>query len=149
MVKPMHPVRERGATVAGVEAWKLLFEFFLSLETYWEERAREFGLPEQQTFAVFLLDEPMPMNELAARCKCDPSTLTGVVDRLEARGLVERRPSSSDRRVKVLTLTDEGQALRSRIVEAAYEPHPAFASLAPADQRALRDILRKVFPPAG
>lgn len=141
----MNRVPTRNATAAGAEAWKLLFEFVFSLDAYWEERSREFGLPHLQTFALFLLNEPMPMHELAAKCKCDPSTLTGVVDRLEAKGLVERRPSPSDRRVKVLTLTDEGHALRSQIVEVAYEPHPAIAALPPADQRALRDILRKAF----
>jgi DNA-binding MarR family transcriptional regulator len=85
------------------------------------------------------------MHELAERCKCDPSTLTGVVDRLEARGFVERRSSPDDRRVKVLTLTDEGKAMRGQILVVAHDPHPAIAALPAADQRALRDIFRKAF----
>ena len=36
--------------------------------------------------------EPLPMRQIAQKLKCEPSNVTGIVDRLEARGLVERRP---------------------------------------------------------
>ena len=73
---------------------------------------------------------------------CDASNVTGIVDRLEARGLVERRPDPGDRRVKMLALTDEGVALRDEIVRRLAMPPEPLAALPRADQRALRDILR-------
>lgn len=136
---------ERRVTTAGAEAWRLLFGFVMSLEGYWEERARELGLPHVQAYALMLLEEPTPMNRLSTMCHCDPSTLTGVVDRLEARGYVERRPSAVDRRVKLLTPTPEGEEMRRRILQVVHEPHPAIASLSGEDQRALRDIFRRAF----
>lgn len=48
---------------------------------------------------------------LAARIGLDTSTVAGVIDRLEARALVQRNASPDDRRVRLLTLTDPGRAL--------------------------------------
>ena len=85
----------------------------------------------------------LPMSALADRLYCDASNVTGMVDRLEARGLLERRDDPRDRRVKLIALTDEGAAVRERVLERLYEPPDAIARLSPADQRALRDLLRR------
>lgn len=53
---------------------------------------------------------------LARSIGFDTSTIAGVVDRLEARDLMQRGPSSDDRRVRLLTLTDEGQALLRAVI---------------------------------
>ena len=50
-----------------------------------------------------------PCGKLAQKLKCEPSNVTGIVDRLEARGLVERRPDPADRRVKLAAATEEGR----------------------------------------
>jgi DNA-binding MarR family transcriptional regulator len=50
------------------------------------------------------------MRQLAARLRCDASHVTGIVDGLERRGLVERWPAPDDRRVKHLMPTEEGGA---------------------------------------
>src|SRR3954451_3839658 len=52
---------------------------------------------------------PGPTNQLAARFGVDPGWVTDIVDRLEARGEIVRRPSSDDRRVKILEVTDTGR----------------------------------------
>ena len=57
--------------------------------------------------------------------------------------LVERRSAEGDRRVKALTLTPDGVALRDRVLEVMSEPPAAIAALSAADQRTLRDILRR------
>ena len=85
----------------------------------------------------------MPMSALAERVYCDASNVTGMVDRLEARGLLERRDDPRDRRVKRIALTDEGVAVRERVLERLYDPPEAIARLSRADQRALRDLLRR------
>ena len=90
--------------------------------------------------------EAVPMRDLADRLHCDPSNMTFLADRLEERGLIERRPDLSDRRVKLLALTTAGLAVRTRIVQAAATRSP-LARLSPADQQRLRRLLDKCLQP--
>jgi DNA-binding MarR family transcriptional regulator len=55
---------------------------------------------------------------LARSIGLDTSTVAGVIDRLEARGLMVRSASPDDRRVRLLNLTDEGEALLDAVVPA-------------------------------
>ena len=127
----------------GAEAWGLIADLFTSHRGRFLAIAHEFDLAPQQMGAIKHLGEPMPMSELAGHLACDSSNVTGIVDRLESRGLVERQPAPHDRRVKMLVLTDEGQRVRGELVKRMCEPPPQLAALSAADQRALRDILRR------
>ena len=60
-------------------------------------------------------EEPLTLNELAARLYLDKSTASRIVDGLEKKGLVERRQSPEDRRALQLVATDEGRRLHARI----------------------------------
>jgi MarR family transcriptional regulator, organic hydroperoxide resistance regulator len=82
------------------------------------------------------------MSSLAGKLFCDASNVTGIVDRLEARGLIERRPAEHDRRVKLLVLTDAGERVRSTAERQMTEPPPEIAALPLEHKRALRDALR-------
>ncbi len=90
--------------------------------------------------------EAVPGRDLADRLHCDPSNVTFLADRLEERGLIERRPDLSDRRVKLLALTTAGLAVRTRIVQAAATRSP-LARLSPADQQRLCRLLDKCLQP--
>jgi MarR family transcriptional regulator, organic hydroperoxide resistance regulator len=107
--------------------------------------ASEFDLSPPQVMALRQLDpaEPKPMSELAIALRCDNSNVTGIVDRLEDRGLVERRPGEHDRRVKMLMITERGAQVRAGLAARLDEPPEALANLSPADQLALRDIMRR------
>jgi MarR family transcriptional regulator, organic hydroperoxide resistance regulator len=107
--------------------------------------ASEFELSPPQVMALRLLDpdEPKPMSELAAALRCDNSNVTGIVDRLEDRGLVERRPGERDRRVKMLSITERGAQIRAQLGARLGEPPEPLAKLSLDDQRALRDIMRR------
>jgi DNA-binding MarR family transcriptional regulator len=94
-------------------------------------------------------DRPTPMWELAEALACDASNVTGLVDRLEARGFLERRSSPGDRRVRTLVLTPEGIAARREVFERMSAPPEAITRLSARDQRALRDILRRAAGGAG
>jgi MarR family transcriptional regulator, organic hydroperoxide resistance regulator len=83
------------------------------------------------------------MSELAGILGCDNSNVTGIIDRLEYRGLVERRPAEHDRRVKLLALTAAGEELRTELGDRLHAPPAELATLSDADQRALRDILAR------
>jgi DNA-binding MarR family transcriptional regulator len=66
---------------------------------------------------------PGPTNQLATRFGVDPSWVTDIVDRLEARGQLVRRPSPDDRRVKILEVTERGQET-FRAMEALFATPP-------------------------
>jgi DNA-binding MarR family transcriptional regulator len=83
------------------------------------------------------------MSTLASALHCDNSNVTGLVDGLEAQGLVERRPGDHDRRVRMVVVTDRGTQVRTRLAEAMQEVPPELAALTADDQRALRDILQR------
>jgi DNA-binding MarR family transcriptional regulator len=85
----------------------------------------------------------MPMRRLACALHCDSSNVTGIVDRLEERGLVERRPDPADRRVKLLLLTDAGGELRALLVRRLADPPAPLQRLSADEQRALRDLMRR------
>jgi DNA-binding MarR family transcriptional regulator len=80
---------------------------------------------------------------MAELLHCDPSNVTGIVDTLEERNLAQRKPSESDRRVKVVELTSAGKKLRARAFEEMYKPPAWIESLSEPDQRKLRDVLKR------
>ena len=126
------------------EAWTLMLEFFLAKgRPRMLELWREFDLMPPQQMALALLDEPRPMGELAQHMHCDSSNITGIVDRLTERGLVERRPAAGDRRVKLVALTDAGRELREEVRRRAGQPPPELARLSDEDAELLRDVLRR------
>ncbi len=71
--------------------------------------------PQAKALRYVAQEGPLPMGELATRLRCDASNVTGIVDRLERRGLIERRPVTADRRVKILVATPEGAGLARRL----------------------------------
>jgi DNA-binding MarR family transcriptional regulator len=131
---------------AVAEAWGLLQTLMLDVQ-----RPRflllcsEFDMtpPQLMTLRRLTTDDPVPTSEVAKWLCCDASNVTGIVDRLEARGLVERRPAPGDRRVKMLALTERGAALAEEIARRMAVPPEPLAELSAADQRALRDILQR------
>jgi DNA-binding MarR family transcriptional regulator len=86
-----------------------------------------------------------PMSELADALACDASYVTGIVDRLEARGVVHRVTSPDDRRVKRVALTEAGRALRDDLMTRVSRPPPFIEGLATKDKRALRDIFMRAW----
>jgi DNA-binding MarR family transcriptional regulator len=121
-----------------------MFELFHSQKRRFVALAAEFELSPMQAFALRHLapGKPLPMSELAELLACDASNVTGIVDRLEARGLIERRGADHDRRVKMLVVTPHGGVVREKLLGRLYEPPDALAALPGSDQRTLRDILR-------
>jgi DNA-binding MarR family transcriptional regulator len=111
--------------------------------------ASELDLHPAQAGALLQLSSPLPMNELALRLACDNSNVTGLIDRLEARGLVTRQPSSEDRRVKHVVLTSAGRRMRKRLMDRVGDPAPGIDRLPVAEQRQLRDLLRRVLEDEG
>jgi DNA-binding MarR family transcriptional regulator len=124
--------------------WKDLGELFMQGRPRMMALCRELDLFPPQLMVLKALDEPRPMRDVAAALACDSSNLTGITDRLEERGLVQRTADPGDRRVKLLVLTDDGKRLRSEVLARMSEPPPgAVEALSLADLRKLRGLLRK------
>ena len=142
-------VTDRSPTVPtvapGARAWQLMYEVFKASKPFMEVMAAGFEMTPQQIYALRSLsnERPLAMSELATSLGCDASNVTAIVDKLESRGLVERRSADRDRRVKALVMTEAGVALRSRIEVRMQQPPPAIANLSPADQHALSILLEK------
>ncbi len=77
--------------------------------------AARHDLTPQQLELVRMLAVPVSMRAFAEELSCDPSNVTGLVDRAERLGLVERVPDPGDRRVRILKLTAKGRNLRNTI----------------------------------
>jgi MarR family transcriptional regulator, organic hydroperoxide resistance regulator len=135
----------------GREAWWLIFQVSQSQRGPFQTACTDSDVSPAQAHLLFMLDagEPLPMSELAEALACDNSNVTGLVDKLESRGILERRSASHDRRVKLIALTADGRALRRRLVEQFAEPPPGIAALTQGEKRALRDLLRKVAETSG
>ncbi|MEU2059110.1 MarR family transcriptional regulator [Streptomyces sp. NPDC013455] len=111
----------------------------------YEKAAGEHTLTGAQARLLSLLSlEPLPMRKLAQKLKCEPSNVTGIVDRLESRGLVERRPDPADRRVKVAAATDEGRRVARDLREGLHFAREPLAGLSADERRSLRDLLRRM-----
>jgi DNA-binding MarR family transcriptional regulator len=115
------------------------------------ERSAEFDLSAPQARALHYLGEPRTMGELADMLCCDASNVTGIVDRLEARGVVERQVKPGDRRVKRIVLTDDGRRLWAEHHQRLLTDVPVVAGLSADEREVLHDLLAKVVaaPPLG
>jgi DNA-binding MarR family transcriptional regulator len=131
-----------GALPASREAWSLIIQFFKAAKM---RSFAEFDLTPAQAQLLIQLDplRPIAMSELANMLGCDASNVTGLVDRLEERGMIERRAAAADRRVKKIAITPPGAKQRNRILDRWHEPPPQIAALPQKDIRELLRILRK------
>ncbi|WP_371652572.1 MULTISPECIES: MarR family winged helix-turn-helix transcriptional regulator [unclassified Streptomyces] len=111
----------------------------------YERAAAEHALTGAQARVLGLLSlEPVPMRKIARKLKCEPSNVTGIIDRLEARGLVERRPDPADRRVKLAAPTEEGRRMAAALRDSLDFAREPLAELSSEERTVLRDLLRRM-----
>jgi DNA-binding MarR family transcriptional regulator len=130
----------------GSRAFRGFIALLQSQKNWLYDRVAKYDLTPQMFHALHVLDEnpDSTMREFAENMFCDASNATGLIDRLETRGLAERRVSDNDRRAKVVRLTPGGARLFKKVEDAVWvEAPPAIAKLSAADQRALREIIER------
>lgn len=103
----------------------------------------------QARLLTLVVTEPRPMSRLAVGMHCEPSNITGLVDRLEKRGLVERLADPQDRRVKLIAPTEAGTELSARVWADMDFAAAPLKGLAHDERMVLRDLLRKMAPESG
>lgn len=124
------------------ELGKLVHDLDMQNSARMRERVARLGLTVAQASALHELTGPMTMRELAGRMSCEPSNATLVIDKLEDRQLIERRPHPTDRRAKQLVLTPEGAEQREKLLKLLTE-EPLFTGLTQQEQDALQDLLQR------
>lgn len=151
-----HPARGtgdedvRGKDDEGIqsEIWKSLYEFLLAEHERRLESASELRVSPGDLKALMRVTpgRRQSMRELADTWRCDASTVTWIVDRLESQGLAERQAHPTDRRVKVVVLSRKGERLRRTLLERLYEPPAALSTLSQAELKTLRRLSARLHP---
>ena len=149
----MTPRRTPDKAALAEQAWRDLFEFFISTRRQRDPALTKYALTPNDGKALHTLDSEngKTMGTLAGEWTCDASNATWIVDRLETRGLAERRPSPADRRVKMVVLTALGVKVRDEIMAHFVKPPPMLLDLDREELEAFRDVARKLramVPPA-
>jgi DNA-binding MarR family transcriptional regulator len=131
-----------GTEPDACRAWQLLVKFFFAQREHLPS-CTALDLSPVQCHVLHLIEpgRPLPMGRLAGTLACDASNVTGLIDRLEARGLVQRRAADGDRRVKVVQLTPAGARLRAQLLRRMTGRSLPLARLSLDQQRALVEIL--------
>lgn len=144
-MQTMSANRSRGKRAIAAEVWRLMAGFTMTMAQRGRHVAvlKELGLTPGHLKALGVLQpgEPRPMGALAEAIACDASMVTWLVDRLEERGLVERKMLATDRRVKTVALTPLGVKTKERLFEKLYEPPAELLSL---DHASLEALLREL-----
>jgi len=99
----------------------LLHDVARLMRRRFDEHARDhqLTLPQWRALAQLALNDRLSQVTLAGLIESDPMTLSGIIDRLESKNLVERVPDPDDNRAKLLRVTPEGHALVATMKELA------------------------------
>ncbi len=119
------------------------------LRQHWAAHATALGLTATQVKVLLRLTlrEATPMRKLARQLDYDASNLTTLVDRLAQRGVLERHADPTDRRVKALVLTPEGERLRNQFWHNLVNHPGPLTPLRQGDLRTLTHLLAKLDQP--
>jgi MarR family transcriptional regulator, 2-MHQ and catechol-resistance regulon repressor len=133
---------------SGVHVFLVLWKAANAVRSYAEESVSELEMCGSD-FAVLealLHKGPLPINEIGKKVLLTSGSITVAVDRLETKGLAERRAHETDRRTKVVHLTKEGRKLITRIYtdHAADMERLSSACLTMAERKALIYLLKKI-----
>jgi MarR family transcriptional regulator, organic hydroperoxide resistance regulator len=136
-------VEQQTAEIAGC-----FFELIGRIVGQAEQVAQTLGIPSSFIKALHTLECPMAMKELGKRMHCDPSFVTLVTDMLEKRGLANREPGLTDRRIKNIVLTEDGLALKHKVEVEITERMPWNSGLSEDERAQLLALIRKMLAAA-
>ncbi|WP_200214020.1 MarR family winged helix-turn-helix transcriptional regulator [Micromonospora coerulea] len=127
------------------DAVRRIMHIASAIRHYQDVEISELGLTPAVARALHELDpdRPLPARDLAEQLRCDRSNVTGLVDKLEQAGLVERRVDPADRRQKTLVVTDAGRRMRDRVHQVMSDSR-LLGGLTTDELAALRELVWKV-----
>jgi DNA-binding MarR family transcriptional regulator len=147
----MKAVRRKSPRATGAArrakrvGWSVLIQLLTQEFGRFAAASAELGLTAAQANLLWKLKPGTsdPMSAIAGAMACDNSNVTGLVDRLEAQGLVTRTVGR-DRRVKTISLTAKGEDARSKLISLLDAPPAQAARLSAAEQQLLLDLVSKL-----
>jgi len=111
-----------------------------------DEALRPFDLSFARYEALVLLSfsrtGALPLGKMGDRLMLHPTSVTNIVDRLEAQGFATRTKHPTDRRTTLAEITDEGRLVAEKATEAVSAANIGMGALAPDDLDAVTDALR-------
>ena len=120
-IKPDQPPEEPGVIQISrdrviLETMQSLRRIFKAIKNYSQEVHREFGVTAPQLWALKTIsqNQSLSLSELGQAMYLHPSSITGLIDRLEKKGFVSRKRDQKDRRVVKIELTPMGTALAKK-----------------------------------
>jgi len=125
----------------------LLQEAKRLLSRRFEDKARHYGLTSSQWRAIAQLSRTDGLTQvaLANYLEIEPMTVCRLVDRLEARGFIERIPDPADRRAKLVWLTEKSRSMMDIVREIAFEVYrEAFDGFSDTERQALVEGLQRI-----
>jgi MarR family 2-MHQ and catechol resistance regulon transcriptional repressor len=132
---------------SGVHVWLVLWKAAQAVEAY-AKRSIDGSELCGSDFAVLealLHKGELPVNEIGRKVLLTSGSITVAVDRLEAKGLVERRASADDRRARIVHLTGEGRKLITRAyAEHATDMEQLASELSATERATLIRLLKKI-----
>ena len=133
---------------SGVHVFLVLWKAARAVETYAENSITELEMcgSDFGVLEALLHKGPLPINEIGKKVLLTSGSITVAVDRLESKGLVERRASGTDRRARIVHLTKDGRQLITRVYadHASDMERLAAASLNRAERETLIRLLKKI-----
>lgn len=134
----------------GARLTYLLKRALLELEDLHRDHLGPSGINGRELAVLLLLDgrEPESQQQAAGRLKVDRTTMVGLIDALEDKGLVERRADAGDRRRNVVVLTETGQQTLREATRASDEAErQLLGPLDEAEAEQLRELLTRIALP--
>ena len=132
---------------SGIHLWLILWKAFESVRSHAERHIHSLGLGFSEFAALEVLAHkgPTPVNAIGSAVHLTSGSITTAIDRLEAKGLVARCDHPTDRRARLVRLTDAGRAL----IQPAFAAHAqameaATAGLTPDERAEAADLLKKL-----
>lgn len=133
---------------SGVHLWLILWKAYDAMQANAEQSIASLGmcLSDFGILELVLHKGPRPVSAIGARLGLTSGSMTTAVDRLESRGLVERRDDEHDRRAKIVHLTPGGR----RLITQAFADHESHleelvrASLSQREGAMLERLLKKL-----
>ncbi|MCP3937258.1 MAG: MarR family transcriptional regulator [Actinomycetia bacterium] len=138
---------DRTRTSETAELADTLYTLMPMVVAHVNERLVEHGMTNTDLWALRSIEGPTPMKDLAHCMDIDPSYVTLVADRLEERGLIEREPHPTDRRVKNLVLTAKGKRYQKTLPDELWAGPNTFSALTDSERSQLIDLLKKLTTP--
>jgi MarR family transcriptional regulator, 2-MHQ and catechol-resistance regulon repressor len=131
----------------GVHLWLVLWKAFDALQVHALESIRSLGLglSDFGVLEVLLHKGPLPVNALGAKIRLTSGSISIAIDRLEEKGLVERKEDPDDRRARIVHLSPQGR----KLIECAFAQHAramerAASGLSKSERASALRLLKKL-----